>query len=516
MDRQVMTRLLGVALFGALMSAPALAQKAQDTLRIGAYQPIAIIDAIHDPQPQSNLMDRVVFDTLVTFDSDNRKIVPSLAESWTQIDPQTYEFKLRKDVKFHDGAPMDADDVVYTVNFVISPEAKFRFKEQRFGQFADAEKIDQYTVRIKTKSIFAPFLPRLTTILPILPSKYHSKLADKAAFGRAPIGTGPYKATQVDPNKGVILVKNPDFRHASAGQPEAKIGKIIFEPVPDTQTQLARMMVGQQDLMYDVPNDVANALRSNPALQISVRPSIQFTYLALDAAGRTPNSPFKDKRVREAIIRAIDQKAITNALQPKEIADMPFQIGMCHPWHMGCATSVPPAAYNPDLARKLLAEAGVKDLKFSIAAWGPSRAVAEAVTGQLRKIGVNASVDSLTINAFVGKRQGGELQAFLVLWDNGGGTPDVESTAGFFYEPGDRNYNGDKELSELLEKAQSELDPAKREELYRRMFNRANEESYSMPISPLASVIAHSKDLKIPVGGTKKPEGFMFNMLEWK
>jgi peptide/nickel transport system substrate-binding protein len=203
-------------------------------------------------------------------------------------------------------------------------------------------------------------------------------------------------------------------------------------------------------------------------------------------------------------------------LQPKDIAAMPFQMGMCHPWHIACATSVPPASYNPDLAKKLLEEAGVKDLKFSIAAWGPSRAVAEAVTGQLRRIGVNASVDAMTINAFVGKRQAGELQAFLVLWDNGGGAPDVESTAGFFYEPGDRNYNGDKELSELMEKAQSELDPAKREGLYRSMFDKANERSYSMPISPIPSVIAHSKDVKIPVGGTKKPEGFMFNMLEWK
>ena len=514
--RNIASCFMSAVALGALMSGPALAQKAQDTLRIGAYQPIAIIDALYDPQPQSNLMDRVVFDTLVVYDSDNRKIAPSLAESWSQIDPLTYEFKLRKDVKFHDGTPMDADDVVYTVNFVNDPEAKFRFKEQRFGQFAGAQKIDQYTVRIKTKTVFAPFLPRLTTILPILPSKYHSKLADKAAFGRAPIGTGPYKATQVDPNKGVILVKNPDFRHSNAGQPEAKISKIVFEPIPDAQTQLARMMVGQQDMMYDVPNDLADALKSNPAIEISVRPSIQFTYLALDAAGRTPNSPFKDKRVREAIIRGIDRQAITNALLPKDIASMPFQMGMCHPWHIACATSVPPASYNPDLAKKLLEEAGIKDLKFSIAAWGPSRAVAEAVTGQLRRIGVNASVDALTINAFVGKRQAGELQAFLVLWDNGGGAPDVESTAGFFYEPGDRNYNGDKELSELMEKAQSELDPAKREGLYRSMFDKANERSYSMPISPIPSVIAHSKDVKIPVGGTKKPEGFMFNMLQLK
>jgi peptide/nickel transport system substrate-binding protein len=516
MKKQFWLRLTGAVALGALSFSPALAQKSQDTLRIGAYQPIAIIDALWDPQPQSNLMDRVVFDSLVSFDYANRKVVPALAESWTQIDPLTYEFKLRKDVKFHNGQPMTADDVVYTVKYALDPEAKFRFKEQRYGPIAGAEKVDDYTVRLKSKVPFAPFLARLTTILPVYPSKHHAALPDKSAFGRAPIGTGPYKAMQVDPNRGVILEKNADFKWGSAGQPEAKIRKIVFAPVPDAQTQVARMMVGEQDMMYDVDKEVSEFLRANPALEISVRPSIQFTYLALDAAGRQPNSPFKDKRVREAVFRAIDRQAISNALLPKEIAAMPFQLGMCHPWHVGCATTTPPPAHDPELARKLLAEAGVSNLTFTIAAWGPSRAVAEAVTGQLRRVGVNASVESLTVNAFVGKRQQGQLQSFLVLWDNGGGTPDIESTAGFFYELGDRNYNGDKHLAELMEKGQSELDPVKREGIYRELFNKANEERYSMSIMPLPSVVAHTKDLKFPSNVTAKPEGFMFNFLEWK
>jgi peptide/nickel transport system substrate-binding protein len=401
------------------------------------------------------------------------------------------------------------------VNFTQDPEAKFRFREQRFGSIAGAEKVDQYTVRIKTKTPFAPFLARLTTILPVYPQKIYSKLADKAAFGRNPIGTGPYKAMQVDSTKGVILVKNPDFNRDSPGQRAARIGKIVFEPIPDAQTQVARMMVGQQDLMYDVPNDIADFLKQNPNLSVEVRPSIQFSYLAFDAMGRTPGTPFKDKRVREAIERAIDRQGIVNALLPPDIAKMPLQMGMCNSWHIGCATSVAPPSFDPEAAKKLLEEAGVKDLKFSIASWGPSRAVAEAVTGQLRRIGVNANVDGMTINAFVGKRQAGELQAYLVAWDNASGAPDVESTAGFFYEPGDRNYNGDKELSHWMEEAQSELDSGKREAIYGKMFDKVNEERYSMPIAPIPSVIAHSKDVKLPVGGTKKPEGFMFNLLEW-
>lgn len=504
-------------LMAGLAVTPAMAQKAKDTLRIGVYQPIATIDAIFDPQPQTNLMDRVVFDGLVAYDTETRTVVPSLAESWKQVDERTVEFKLRQGVKFHDGSEFDADDVVYTINYVIDPASKFRFKETRFGQFESVEKIDKFTVRLKTKTAYAPLMTRLTTILPIYPSDVHGKLADKSTFGRNPIGTGPYKAIQVDNNKGVVLVRNPDFKEVSVGQPAAKIGRIEISVVPDAQTQVARMMVGDQDLMYDVPTDVADLMKPNPAIEITTIPSISFTYLMLDAADRSGIGHFKDKRVREAMFRAIDRKALVNALQPKEIAAMPLQPAMCHPWHIGCASSVEPPSFDLAKAKALMAEAGKPNgFELTITTWGAGRPVAEAVAGQLRRIGVNAKIENLTVGGFVTKRAAGQLPAYIVVWDNGGGNPDVESTSGFFYEPGSRNYNNDAELAELDEAAKAVLDEKKREDMYRRIFDKATTERYSMPITPLGSVLAHSKDLKIPEKGTKKPEGFMFNLLAWK
>lgn len=510
-------RIFAVALAACLApTAPALAQKAKDTLRIGVYQPIATVDGIYDPQPQANLIDRVVFDGLVDYDSEQRKVVPGLAESWKRIDDRTVEFKLRQGVKFHDGSEFDADDVVYTIKFVMDPSSKFRLKETRFGEFESVEKVDKYTVRLKTKTTYAPLLNRLTTVLPIYPSDVHGKLADKSTFGRHPIGTGPYKAVEVSPSK-VVLVKNPDFKQVSVGQQEAKIGRIEISVVPDAQTQVARMMVGDQDMMYDVPTDIAEMMRPNPAIEITVLPSISFTYLMLDAADRTKIGHFKDKRVREAVMRAIDRKALVKALQPEKIAAMPLQQSMCHPWHIGCASTTSPPEFDLAKAKELMKEAGKADgFDLTLTTWGASRPVAEAVAGQLRRIGIRAKIDNLTVGAFVRKRAAGELPAYIVVWDNGGGNPDVESTAGFFYEPGSRNYNHDEELAKLAAQAKAELDLKKREEIYKRIFDKANLERYSMPVTPLGSVIAHSKDVKIPESGTKKPEGFMFNLLSWK
>jgi len=170
---------------------------------------------------------------------------------------------------------------------------------------------------------------------------------------------------------------------------------VEIREVPDVQTQVARMMTNQQDIMYQVPKDVAEFLGKNPDLNISVRPTVMFAYFIPDAADRSKIGIFKDKRVREAFMMAIDRKAIVKALMPKEISNMPLQQSMCHPWHIGCASSVNPPGFNPEKARQLLKAAGVPSgFKIGLTTWGPSIQIAEAVAGQLRKVGISASAAS--------------------------------------------------------------------------------------------------------------------------
>ena len=502
----------GLAL--GLAAQPASAQKSKDQLRFGFYQPISMVDSIYDPRPEGSVMARNVYDTLVTFDTAKRKVIPHLAESWKRIDDKTFEFDLRRDVNFHDGSQLDADDVVYTFNFATDPKNKFRFKGSRFGWIAGIEKLGKYKVRVRSKSVYAPFLARLTAYPPAYPSDRHSKLAKAITFGHNPVGTGPYRVASVDKNKGVVLVKNKGYKHANVGKPAGQIGRIHVFPVPDRQAQVAKMLTGAQDVMYNVDKDQAKSLATNPDFRVSVQPSVAFSYVTFDAAGRSSNKVFKDKRVRKALMLAIDRRNLLRLVHD-DIAGEPLQQVMCHSWHQGCSSTTQTTGYTLAEAKRLMVEAGLANgFDTSILTWGPSKPVAEAVAGELRKIGVRAKVNSLPIVGFIKARSANKAEIMVTLWDNGVGQPDVDTTMGFFFLKGSRNYTHDDRLTNAVMAGRMELNLKKREAIYAKAFDLANTEYYFKPLIPLPAVVVHHKDVKL-LGGHKNPKGFELNRITW-
>jgi peptide/nickel transport system substrate-binding protein len=493
---------------------PARAQKAKDTLRVAFDQPIRLIDALHNPNPEANLIDRAVMDTLVAYDLATKSFKGQLAESWTVVDDKTLDLKLRRGVRFHDGSGCDADDVIYSFAYATDPNVNFLFKDSRFGWFDKAEKLDQYNVRIHSKDPTAIMLARLWAGPPILPSRIHGKLADKSQFGRMPIGTGPYKVVSFDPSQGIVLEKNPD--HDWGYEPPAKIGRIEIYPIPDAQTQLAKVLVNELDLVFHVDYDQAKAVvAANPAYKVLVEPSISYAYIFFDEADRSGIHVFKDKRVREALLRAIDRDAMRKATLPPELASQPPMDALCHPAHIACAWSLKPPAYDPAAAKKLLVDAGLGDgFDLELLTWGQARPIAEMVAGDLRKIGVRATVNAATVNVFQKLRGDGKAQTMVTLWDNGGGAPDIDTTATFFYLPGSRNYTDDAELTKLTADGEKETDPEKRIAIYRQLFDKVTAERYGMPLVELPAVLVQSKDLVVDTNHTK-PEGFLFNRLSW-
>jgi peptide/nickel transport system substrate-binding protein len=512
--RWSMAALLAVPLL--LAGSKAEADKAHDTLRLAVDQPIKLIDATQNPNPEANLIDRAVLDTLVSYDVATKTYHGQLAASWNQIDNKTLELKLRHGVKFTDGSEMTADDVIYSFHYATDPKNNFLFKDARFGWIDRVEKVDAYTVRVYAKEPSAIMLARLWSGPQIVPEHVRAKLPDPTSFGQHPLGTGPYKVESFDPGTGnIVLVKNPDYNWGGY-EPAAQIGRIEVSTIPDEQTRLAKIMVGDLDLVFHTDYDQAKAVAvQNPNYKIVVAPTISFSYIFFDSADRSGIHVFKDKRVREALLAAINVQAMRQALLPPEFAAHPRMEAMCHPRHIACAWSEKPVAYDPAHAKQLLAAAGLAGgFDLELLTWGQARQIAEAVAGDLRKVGVRANVNAATVNVFQTARGEGKAQTQVTLWDNGGGAPDVDNTTQFFYAPSSRNYTGDKDLAQWTDEAAHELDAGKREALYKKIFDRVTDERYGMPLVELPAVLVASKDLAID-NNHMKPEGFLINRLSW-
>jgi peptide/nickel transport system substrate-binding protein len=220
--------------------------------------------------------------------------------------------------------------------------------------------------------------------------------------------------------------------------------------------------------------------------------------------------------VRKALSMAVNREAIKQAMTLKQAHNIPLPNRMCHKQLIGCDFTLDPPAYDPAGAKRLLSDAGHPNgFDLELTAWGAVKEIAEAVAGDLRKIGVRARVDYVVYPTYTKKRREGKLPTLISYYDNAGGQPDVESTMSFFYLPGERDYIQDKSLYEATAKGAAVHDIEKRKEVYRAAFNRVTEQNYLMPLIELPSVVVHSKDLTL-IGGHRSPEGFYYTHMEWK
>lgn len=502
-----------LALSGALLATSAAqADKKNDSLRVAFHDPISMIDIIYDPKPETQFTSNLVFDTLLYFDDWKQEFKPLLAKSWKRIDAKTLEFKLREDVKFHDGSAFDADDVVYTINWVADRKVRFRIKS-RFLWLAGADKIDKYTVRIRTKRPAAGGLMRLAKSTPMFPSDVHAALKRKSAFGKKPVGTGPYRATQVDPNKGIVLVRNAAYRHGGTVKPAGTIGRITVRHIPDLQTQIAELLTGRLDLVHNVPKDQIDAMTADPRFEVTYSPGLFIYYISLDAAGRSGKAELQNIKVRKAIMHAIDRTSIRENLIPGG-AKAPVTDALCFKFQRGCAFSTKPPAFDRVAAKKLLAEAGHAG-GFSVVLTSTApRVIVEAIAGNLRAVGIKASVDKLTFGAYRKKQRSGKVQILVNPWSSGG-LADVESTVGFFFSKSARNYTGDPELTKLAKGSSSAFNDEKRRALSRKLFDRVNQQHYIMPITARPTAYLHAKGLEITTGALDTFGAYGFRM-RWK
>src|SRR3954463_8932625 len=354
---RVRSKLLAAIFTAALLVAPAMAQKSADTLRIVDRFALPNVDPYYNSLRTGVVMHHQGWDALVYRNPDTFKLEPLLATEWKQPDPTTIEFALRPGVKFHDGSPFTADDVVYTINLIADPASRLS-TPANYNWLDKAEKTSDLSVRVTLKRPTPAALEYFALVIPIYPKAYREKVGPEG-YAKAPIGAGPYKITKVEPGVSIDFERFEDYW---AGSPKGKpaIKKLSVRFVPDATTEMTELLAGRADWIWNLNPDQFDNINKLPHIQAVRKESMRIGYMSLDAGGRTgADNPLTKLKVRQAIWHAIDRQAIADKLVTggSRVPQAP-----CFPPQFGCeAEAAVLHDYDPAKAKKLLAEAGYPD-----------------------------------------------------------------------------------------------------------------------------------------------------------
>lgn len=312
-----------------------------------------------------------------------------LAESLTQTDAKTWEIKLRPDIVFHNGEPLDATAVAFSIAHILNPETKSQVAGN-FQVIEEVEEVDPLTVRLHL-SAPAPWLPsQMAPWLAILPPKYAADPAND--FASNPVGTGPYKFVRWDRGAQVVLDRNDDYFGGGAkGQPIA--ANVTFRFVPDATTRVTDVISGTSQIVRGVPIDQQEAVEASASVLAQPISGCAFVRIPTDVA------PFDNPQVRLALNHAVDVEAIiTSLLGGNGVRLANFFV----PDGLGYDESLAPHAFDPDLARKLLADAGYPNGFSTQLSYTPGDVgdPVNAIAGQLAAVGINAEVQPVELATF--------------------------------------------------------------------------------------------------------------------
>ncbi|MEX1236463.1 MAG: ABC transporter substrate-binding protein [Roseovarius sp.] len=457
-----------------LTAAPAMAGKDNNTLNVAFSAEPEPLDTYKIAGREGLILARHIYDGLLYKDLDTGEIMPALAESWEFTDTLTMEFTLRQGVKFHNGADFTADDVVETLNTVITPEYGTRYSIS-VDWIESVEKLDDYKVRINMSKPFAGAVEMLADALPIYP---HEFFAENGSQGMAatPIGTGPYRLVSQEAGIRYELELFEDHYEGSP-KSDASIEKIIVRTMPEMNTQYAELMSGDLDWIWRIPPDQAKQLESR--VQIISAPIMRIGYVGFAPLSMDGESPIADKRVRQAIIHATNRGAIVEAFAggASKVLDTP-----CNPAQFGCEQDVTSYEYDPEKARALLAEAGFEDgFEMEMVFAAMPRPTAEAVASDLAQVGITLTLNEQQYASGIGQWRSKELPAFFSNWGSYG-IGDAVFILSNFFGGGDDDLVQDDELIEWLRIADTASERDVRAENYSLAVNKIVDEAYWMPM----------------------------------
>ncbi|MCY4401762.1 MAG: ABC transporter substrate-binding protein [Candidatus Poribacteria bacterium] len=403
----------------------------------------------------------MIYDTLVQYRGATTDIEPALAVTWqSSADGLIWTFHLRRDIQFHDSTPFNAEAVVFSLS---RPNALARsFYDEFISQITA---LDVYTVQIELKTPYAPFLSTMASsenaiVSPTAVAHFGEN------FGNNPVGTGPFKFVQWDRNDQIVLRAND--KHWSGKPP---IDKLVFRSIPDNSERFMELQNGNLHAMeFPNPEDLS-MIRGDANLELLMQPSLNVGYLAMNME----KPPFDNLKVRLAINHAINKAEIIERLY--QGTGIPAK-GPIPPTLWSYDDSIEDYAYDPDLAKQLLTEAGFPD-GFETTLWAlpvprpyipNGQAFAEELQSDLQNVGINANIISYDWRTYLEKTEIGEHDMAMLGWI-AGGDPDsflyylLSKTTAEKPALNIAFYKSD-EMQDVLERARMSTDRDERIELY--------------------------------------------------
>ncbi|MGE3271377.1 MAG: ABC transporter substrate-binding protein [Chloroflexota bacterium] len=390
-----------------------------------------------------------VFDTLIGRDPASGDLMPKLATSWEAPDATTWVFKLRSGVKFHDGSDFTANDVKASLERIIAQKGPVA---PLFAAVETIETPDPMTVRLKMKNPVGT-IPASVTLLTVGPAA----AINNDGFFNKPIGTGPFKFVSWRADADLRLEANDQYW---GGPPAAKT--LVMKHIPEIAARMTSLETGEIDFTWRIPPDQIPGLKSNSELKIDTTPSYQYYFMWMNSS----RDVFADKRIRQAMIYALDVKTMANDLLPGigQPATAPIP-----PTVFGYAPQTP-YAYDPAKAKQLLAEAGKPNGFETSFIWysgaGPQdRELGQAMVAYWDAVGIKVKVAE--------QERATWLDNLIKLnWDmdfqtNAVTTGDADFTLGRLYHSrANRNGYKNEALDKILDEAVAATDQNKRKELY--------------------------------------------------
>jgi peptide/nickel transport system substrate-binding protein len=474
-----------------------------------AEKDMFVIDIVNEPSsldpqvqwnPDSYYVYRNLFDNLVTR-SDNGDFAPEVASSWDVKTDTLIEFTIRDDIRFHDGAALTPEDVVFSIRRITDPD----FASPQLGQFnkiIKAEATGPHTVALTTDGPYPALLAQLVK-LSIVPQHVVEAVGDEE-FNLHPVGSGPYRFDAWQHGVSVTLTRNDDYWGARGPFKTA-----VFRIVPDAATRLADLQAGAADLVMALTTDLAAQLADSPRAKRLSGLTERLAYLRLNPY----KPPFDHPDVRRAVAYSIDKTAIVDGIlggDGKVIGQM------LTPAHFGWSDDLEGLPYDPDKARALLAQAGAAAKIEIPLATAPffDQQVVQAVQQMMTEVGFNVSIDMMDTGSFLKLIQQGAADGPLFAASRSScACQDADGALIQLFHSGNNwTIVNDPDLDRWLDEARATLDQATRLANYRKVSERIAEQVPVVPLFQTVQIFGAAKPLQwTPTAN----ESLFLNRMQW-